>query len=101
MRQLYTDDDEVLFRAARPLLVNGIEDVITRPDLADRARLADLALPARPVLRLKATARVEALPGSIATPPTKRSVSALSRLTVRVTARLRPAVSLAVAAKVS
>jgi hypothetical protein len=37
VRQLYTDDDEVLFQAARPLLVNGIEDVITRPDLADRA----------------------------------------------------------------
>jgi hypothetical protein len=37
VRQLYTDDDEVLFQAARPLLVNGIEDVISRPDLADRA----------------------------------------------------------------
>jgi hypothetical protein len=37
VRQLYTDDDEVLFQAARPMLVNGIEDVITRPDLADRA----------------------------------------------------------------
>jgi hypothetical protein len=37
VRQLYTDDDEVLFQAARPLLVNGIEEVITRPDLADRA----------------------------------------------------------------
>jgi hypothetical protein len=37
IRQLYTDDDEVLFQAARPLLVNGIEDVISRPDLADRA----------------------------------------------------------------
>jgi hypothetical protein len=36
LRQLYTDDEEVLFQAARPLLVNGIEDVITRPDLADR-----------------------------------------------------------------
>src|SRR6476469_2631796 len=37
VRQLYTDDDEVLFRAARPLLVNGIEDIIGRSDLADRA----------------------------------------------------------------
>ena len=37
MRQLYTDDAEVLFEAARPLLLNGIEDVIGRPDLADRA----------------------------------------------------------------
>src|SRR5262249_51887867 len=37
LRQLYTDQDEVLFRAARPILFNGIEDVISRPDLADRA----------------------------------------------------------------
>jgi hypothetical protein len=42
VRQLYTDDDEVLFRAARPLLVNGIEDVITRPDLADRSIFLNL-----------------------------------------------------------
>ena len=27
VRQLYTDDDEVLFQAARPILLNGIEDV--------------------------------------------------------------------------
>jgi hypothetical protein len=37
LRQLYTDQDEVLFQAARPILFNGIEDVINRPDLADRA----------------------------------------------------------------
>ena len=37
VRQLYTDDEEVLFHAARPILVNGIEDVISRPDLAERA----------------------------------------------------------------
>ena len=36
VRQLYTDDDEILFQAARPLLVNGIEDIISRADLADR-----------------------------------------------------------------
>jgi hypothetical protein len=37
VRQLYTDDDEMLFEAARPILLNGIEDVISRPDLGDRA----------------------------------------------------------------
>jgi hypothetical protein len=36
-RQLYTDQDEVLFDATRPSLLNGIEEVVTRPDLADRA----------------------------------------------------------------
>ena len=36
-RQLYTDTDEVLFDAARPIVLNGIEDMVSRPDLADRA----------------------------------------------------------------
>jgi hypothetical protein len=43
VRQLYTDDEEVLFKAARPTLLNGIEDVIGRPDLADRAISLTLA----------------------------------------------------------
>ncbi len=37
VRQLYTDQDEVLFDAARPVILNGIEDIVTRPNLADRA----------------------------------------------------------------
>ena len=37
VRRLYTDQDEVLFDAARPVILNGIEEVITRPDLADRS----------------------------------------------------------------
>lgn len=37
VRRLYTDEDEVLFDAARPAILNGIEDIVTRPDLADRA----------------------------------------------------------------
>lgn len=37
VRQLYTDLDEVLFNATRPVILNGIEEIVTRPDLADRA----------------------------------------------------------------
>ena len=37
MRQLYTDQDEVLLDATRPAILNGIEEVVNRPDLADRA----------------------------------------------------------------
>src|SRR5499425_1068399 len=37
VRRLYTDDEEMLFQAARPVLLNGIEEVISRPDLGDRA----------------------------------------------------------------
>ena len=31
VRQLYSDQDEVLFEAVRPIILNGIEDIITRP----------------------------------------------------------------------
>jgi hypothetical protein len=36
-RQLYSDQEEVLFEAVRPVILNGIEDIVARPDLADRA----------------------------------------------------------------
>ena len=39
----HSDDDEVLFQAVRPTLLNGIEDIIGRPDLADRAIFLTLA----------------------------------------------------------
>jgi hypothetical protein len=37
VRQLFSDQDEVLFDAARPVILNGIEESVTRPDLAERA----------------------------------------------------------------
>ena len=42
VRQLYTDQEEVLFESTRPVLLNGIENVASRPDLADRAILLTL-----------------------------------------------------------
>jgi hypothetical protein len=36
-RQLYSDQDEMLFDAMRPIILNGIEDIVSRPDLADRS----------------------------------------------------------------
>jgi hypothetical protein len=39
----YTDDEEVLFQPARPILLNGIEEVVSRPDLGDRAIFLTLA----------------------------------------------------------
>jgi hypothetical protein len=41
-RQLYSDQDEALFDAMRPIILNGIEDIISRPDLADRAIFLNL-----------------------------------------------------------
>ena len=43
VRQLYTDDEEILFDATRPILLNGIEEVVSRPDLGDRAIFLTLA----------------------------------------------------------
>jgi len=43
VRRLYSDDEEVLFEAARPILLNGVEEVISRPDLGDRAIFLTLA----------------------------------------------------------
>jgi putative DNA primase/helicase len=41
-RQLYTDDEEMYFDAMRPVVLNGIEDCGTRPDLLDRALVLNL-----------------------------------------------------------
>jgi hypothetical protein len=36
-RALWTDQDEVLFSGARPIILNGIEEIVERPDLAERS----------------------------------------------------------------
>jgi hypothetical protein len=41
-RKLYENDEEVLFNAQRPVLINGIEDLAERGDLLDRAVRLDL-----------------------------------------------------------
>ena len=35
-RELYSDGDEILFDAKRPVMFNGIEEIATRPDLLER-----------------------------------------------------------------
>ena len=41
-RQLYTDLEEVSLNVKRPVILNGIEDVATRPDLSERALQIEL-----------------------------------------------------------
>lgn len=41
-RQLYTDSDEVVLDACRPIILNGISSLATRGDLLDRSLLIDL-----------------------------------------------------------
>ena len=42
-RRLYTNDEEAVFFEMHPQLLNGITDLMGRPDLADRAIVLDLA----------------------------------------------------------
>ena len=53
-RKLYTDDEESVISAARPVILNSIDAVVTRGDLADRAL----------VLTLKAIQKTERKPES-------------------------------------
>ncbi|MBX5493379.1 MAG: hypothetical protein IRZ14_19685, partial [Chloroflexi bacterium] len=55
-RELYTDADEVLFDATRPVIVTSIVNVATRPDLADRC--VSLDLPPIPEERRRTEAEV-------------------------------------------
>lgn len=45
-RELYTDDGEIVLNAKRPCILNGIEEFVTRGDLADRSIV--LSLPVIP-----------------------------------------------------
>ena len=42
-RTLYTDQEEILFSAQRPVVINSIEELASRPDLLDRSVLLYLA----------------------------------------------------------
>jgi hypothetical protein len=53
-RELYTDRDEVLFSAMRPVLLNGITEYATRSDLLDR--MVALELPSIPEGRRRSEA---------------------------------------------
>jgi len=50
-RELHTDTDEIIFQAAKPIILNSIADVARRPDLLDRAIVVGLD-PISPKARL-------------------------------------------------
>src|SRR5262249_41025728 len=58
VRRLYTDDGELLINVRRPAVVNGINDIVKRPDLLDRSIL--VTLPAIPDAARKTDAEIEA-----------------------------------------
>ena len=42
VRQLYSDTDQILLDIQKPVIINGIDDIATRPDLAERALIINL-----------------------------------------------------------
>ncbi|MHB8876150.1 MAG: hypothetical protein ACYC8T_20870 [Myxococcaceae bacterium] len=62
-RSLYSDAEEMLFDAHRPVMLNGIDELLTRPDLADRALRVTLPVidEARRLTADEVTERFEAL----------------------------------------
>ena len=55
-RTLYENDEETLFMAMRPIIINGIEELTTRSDLLDRSVI--IHLPAIPPEKRKTEAEV-------------------------------------------
>jgi hypothetical protein len=53
-RELYSDDEERIFQSQRPIMLNGISEIATRPDLLDRALI--VYLPSIPEERRRAEA---------------------------------------------
>lgn len=51
IRELYSDSDEVIFEAQRPVILNGIEELATRGDLLDRALVLYLPTIGKPERR--------------------------------------------------
>lgn len=41
-RELYTDSEEALFNFRRPVILNGIDEICTKPDLIDRSLIVNL-----------------------------------------------------------
>lgn len=41
-RKLYTDDEETIFSFCRPVVVNGIDEIVSRHDLLDRSLIVNL-----------------------------------------------------------
>ena len=64
-RQLYTDTDEILLDASRPVILTGIVDVVTRADLADRA----LAIKLEPIEETKRRSEREFMAAFVAVAP--------------------------------
>ena len=44
IRENYTDEEEMIFKSKRPVMLNGIGDIATRPDLLDRAIIVTLPI---------------------------------------------------------
>jgi hypothetical protein len=65
-RELYSDDEERIFDVQRPVILNGIDELVTRSDLLDRAAAQPAAHTGQPAARGGGTPT--AVPRGTATP---------------------------------
>lgn len=65
IRGLYTDDDEVLFAAERPQVINGIGELARRDNLLSRAVLVRMEQPQRYLTRKELWQQFDAIQGDI------------------------------------
>jgi len=59
IRELFSDDEEVLFSAMRPVILNGIAEPATRSDLVDRSIMLECAALANPLPERELMAKVD------------------------------------------
>ena len=58
-RELFSDDEEVLFSAMRPVILNGIAEPATRSDLVDRSIMLECVALANPLPERELMAKVD------------------------------------------
>lgn len=79
-RQLYTNDGDASFSASRPVILNGINDVATRHDLANRALMIHLGAITRRRTEQELRERFEAVHPQILAGLLDAAVAGLKRL---------------------
>lgn len=93
-RKLHTNSEEVLFDATRPVLLNGIPDLASRPDLADRSIIVSLPVICEAERKYEETIWDQfnaAAPRILATLLNATSTSLARRASVQLTERPRMA----------
>jgi len=61
VRKLYSDADLTMFAATRPVIINGLGDIVTEPDIVDRSLVVRLQAPDARLEQATVDARIKTL----------------------------------------